>query len=100
MVEGSFSRLFRSKLSLAEIQKRLERAMEERREIAVGRAYVPNRYEVFLNPADFQDLTASRLPKAQVEQSLSEYVAAYARQRNYIFGGDSGPRVWLSASDQ
>ncbi len=100
VVEGSFSRLFRSKLSLAEIQKRLERVMEERREIAVGRAYVPNRYEVFLNPSDFQDLTTARIPKAQAEHSLTEYVVAYARQRNYSFGGGSGPRVWLSSSDQ
>ncbi|HEX2913232.1 MAG TPA: DUF3662 and FHA domain-containing protein [Chloroflexia bacterium] len=99
VVEGSFSRLFKSKLSLAEIQKRLERAMEERREVAVGKSYVPNRYEVFLHPEDFSILIAEALPKADAERSLTEYVLNYARQRQFIFGGGR-PRVWLSPSDQ
>ncbi len=99
VVEGSFSRLFKSKLTLAELQKRLERVMEQRREIAVGKAYVPNRYEVFLHPEDFATLTAQSLPKAQIEQSLTEYVVGYARQRHFIFGGGR-PRVWLSPSQE
>ncbi len=99
VVEGSISRLFKSKLSLAEIQKRLERTMEERREVAVGKAYVPNRYEVFLHPEDFQILTGETLPKAQAEASLTDYVLHYANQRNFIFGGGR-PRVWLTPSPQ
>ena len=98
VVEGSVNRLFKSKLSLAELQKRLERTMEERREVAVGKAYVPNRYEVFLNPEDYGLLTTEALPKAQIERSLSDHVLTYAGQRNFVFGGGR-PRVWLTASD-
>ncbi len=98
VVEGSVNRLFKSKLSLAEIQKRLERIMEERREVAVGKAYVPNRYEVFLNPEDFQTLTTEALPKAQAERSLTDHVLNYAGQRNFVFGGGR-PRVWLTSSE-
>ncbi|MBN9386593.1 MAG: DUF3662 domain-containing protein [Chloroflexi bacterium] len=98
VVEGSMRGLFRSKISLAEIQKRLERIMEERREVAVGKAYVPNRYEVFLYPADFQYLTTTILPKIQAEQSLTEYVFNYAHSRNFTFGGGR-PLVWLNSNE-
>lgn len=98
VVEGSMSRLFRSKISMAEIQKRLERAMEERREVAVGKAYVPNRYEVFLHPADYQHLTAEVLPKIQAEQTLTEYIFNYAHARSFIFGGGR-PLVWLNPNE-
>jgi hypothetical protein len=98
VVEGSMSRLFRSKISLAEIQKRLEKTMEDRREVAVGKAYVPNRYEVFLHPTDFQHLTAEILPKIQAEHSLTEYVFNYAHSRNFIFGGGR-PLVWLNPNE-
>ncbi len=99
VVEGSFSRLFKSKLTVADLQKRLERVLEQRREIAVGKAYVPNRYEVFLNPEDFTILTTQSLPKSQAEKTLTEHVLSYARQRNFLFGGGK-PLVWLSPSPE
>lgn len=98
VVEGSVNRLFRSKITLAEIQKRLERIMEQRRQVAVGKFYVPNRYEIFLNTQDYSNLLAAGLPKAQAEQTLTDYIAAYAQQRNFIFGGGR-PRVWLSSGE-
>ena len=97
VVEGSINRLFKSKITLAEIQKRLERIIEERREIAVGKAYVPNRYEVFLNPEDYAILVGEALTKPQVERSLTDHVNFYAAQRNFIFGGGR-PRVWLTSN--
>jgi hypothetical protein len=99
VVEGSFSRLFKSKLTLADLQKRLERVLEQRREVAVGKSFVPNRYEIFLHPEDFASLTNQSLPKAQAERSLTEYVENYARQRHFVFGGGR-PRVWLSPSPE
>lgn len=99
VVEGSMSRLFRSKISLVDIQKRLERTMEQRREVAVGKAYVPNRYEVFLHPSDFQHVTSDILPKPQAEKSLTEHVHNYAQSRSFIFGGGR-PLVWLNANEQ
>lgn len=95
IVEGSFARLFRSKLQPVEIEKRLERAMEENREIALGKAFVPNRYEVYLNPEDF----ASFAPyKSSLEQEMSAYVVRYGLQRHFVF--QSQPRVWLNQNGE
>lgn len=98
VVEGSVNRLFKSKVTLAEIQKRLESLIEEQRQIAVGKSYVPNRYEVLVNPEDFRLLTTASLPKAQAEQTLTDHVRGYVKQRGFIFGGGSA-RVWLNPSD-
>lgn len=94
IVEGSFARLFRSKLQPAEIEKRLERTMEEQREIALGKTFVPNRYEVYLNPEDF----ASFAPyKGSLEHEMSAYILRYGQQRHFVF--QSQPRVWLNQNN-
>lgn len=90
-VEGSFARLFRSKLQPAEIQKRLERVMEEQREIALGKSFVPNRYEVFLNPQDYNQFAPY---KTTLEQEMSNHVLRYGQERHFSF--QNLPRVWLN----
>ena len=94
VVEGSFARLFRSKLQPAEIEKRLERVMEEQREVALGKVFVPNRYEVYLNPADFAQFAS----KASLEQEMSSHVLRYGQQRHFSF--QSLPRVWLNQNTE
>jgi Protein of unknown function (DUF3662)/FHA domain len=95
VVEGPVNRLFGSKIAPVEIQKRLERIMEQKCLIAQGgKAFVPNRYEVYLNPENFQQLTESGLPKAELEKNLLQHVMNYARLRNFIFGGGA-PLVWV-----
>ena len=53
MLEGSFTRLFRSEVQPAEVARRIERAMENGVTVSVGRQYAPNQFQVRLNPDDF-----------------------------------------------
>ncbi|MGI8425268.1 MAG: FhaA domain-containing protein [Actinomycetota bacterium] len=54
MVEGVFSKAFRSDVEPSEIGRRLLREMEGGKSISVSAVYVPNVYVIGLPPADFQ----------------------------------------------
>jgi hypothetical protein len=54
VVEGFFSKAFRSKLEPAEIGRRLLREMEGGRMVSVEAVYVPNRYTVGLSSIDHE----------------------------------------------
>jgi hypothetical protein len=54
VVEGFFSKAFRSKLEPAEIGRRLLREMEGGRMVSVEAVYVPNRYTVGLSTTDHE----------------------------------------------
>jgi len=98
MMEGAVEKpftLFKKRVEPAEIEKRLEREMEGQRQLSLGKTYVPNRYEVYLHPDDYNSLAPF---KAQYEKDWSTYVLNYARQRRFSFS--SRPRVWLNSSEQ
>jgi hypothetical protein len=80
LMEGSFARLFRSPIQPAEIAKRLEREMEAHPTISVGRTYVPNIYEVGLNPADFAEFEPFR---RSLEHNMAEFISDLATERGY-----------------
>src|SRR5512140_3364420 len=79
--ERPTARLFGARLQPVQLQRRLERAMEnERLTGSGGRTLVPNRYAIRLHPADlasFDDLA----PELAVE--LADACLAYARQHHY-----------------
>ncbi len=52
LVEGTFSRAFRSEVRPVEIARKLAREMEEHQSHSVSRVYVPNEYAVYLSPED------------------------------------------------
>ena len=52
LVEGTFSRVFRSEVRPVELARKLAREMEEHKSYSVSRTYVPNEYVVFLSPRD------------------------------------------------
>jgi|GEM_PF-146392 len=78
--EGSFTRLFHSKLQPAELASRLERAMEDGQSLSVGKVFVPNSYDVHLHPEDYANFASF---KASVEYELSDYVKRTAGERSY-----------------
>ena len=94
MMEGSFARLFRSPIQPAEIAKRLEREMEAHPTISVGRTYVPNSYEVALNPADFAEFEPFR---HSLEHNMAEFISDLAAERGYSLV--SRPRVALKSEE-
>ncbi len=80
LFEGSFTRLFHSKIQPAELAHKLERAMEDGQQVSVGKIFVPNAYELELNPEDYAQFEGF---KASLEHELAEYVASVAHQRGY-----------------
>lgn len=96
VVEGVFGGFLRNKLSLVELENKLERAMEEKCLLAEGgKGFVPNRYEIALNPADYQQIINQVLPKAELERAILQHAREYASQRKFTFGGGQ-PLVWVN----
>jgi hypothetical protein len=70
LVEGTFSRAFRSEVRPVEIARKLAREMEEHKSFSVSRTYAPNEYRVFLSPRDRERF-------AGYEGALTAELAAY-----------------------
>ncbi|MGI8505366.1 MAG: FhaA domain-containing protein [Solirubrobacteraceae bacterium] len=85
LVEGTFSRAFRSEVRPVEIARKLAREMEEHKTFSVSRTYVPNEYRVYLSPrdrerfADYEDALASELAGYLLEHSRREQLALMSR---------------------
>ncbi len=94
LMEGSFTRLFRSPIQPAEIARRLEREMEARPTISVGRTYVPNHYEVTLHPEDYAEFEPF---KHSLEHNMAEFISDLAAERGYSLV--ARPRVILKRGE-
>jgi len=85
LVEGTFSRAFRSEVRPVEIARKLAREMEEHKSLSVSRTYVPNEYRVYLSPrdrerfADYEDALASELAGYLLEHARREQLALMSR---------------------
>jgi hypothetical protein len=76
VVEGVFSRAFRTQLQPIEVAKRLTREVESHRTMSVSATYVPNVYTVALHPDTYAvfDAISARL-LGELEQYLREFTA-------------------------
>ena len=85
LVEGTFSRAFRSEVRPVEIARKLAREMEEHKSFSVSRTYVPNEYRVFLSSrdherfADYEEALATELAGYLLEHARSERLALLSR---------------------
>jgi hypothetical protein len=85
LVEGTFSRAFRSEVRPVEIARKLAREMEEHKSSSVSRTYVPNEYKVFLSPrdrqrfADYEEALAAELSGYLLEHARRERLAMLSR---------------------
>jgi hypothetical protein len=85
LIEGTFSRAFRSEVRPVEIARKLAREMEEHKAHTVSRTYVPNEYRVFLSPrdrerfADYEDALADELAGYLLEHARREHLALLSR---------------------
>jgi hypothetical protein len=85
LVEGTFSRAFRSEVRPVEIARKLAREMEEHKSYSVSRTYVPNQYRVFLSSrdrarfADYEDALAGELAGYLLEYARRERLALLSR---------------------
>jgi Protein of unknown function (DUF3662)/FHA domain len=85
LIEGTFSRAFRSEVRPVEIARRLTREMEEHKQYSISRTYVPNEYRVFLSPrdrqrfADYEEALAAELAGYLLEHARRERLALLSR---------------------
>jgi hypothetical protein len=85
LVEGTFSRAFRSEVRPVEIARKLAREMEEHRSMSVARTYVPNEYRVYLSPrdrarfADYEHALAGELAGYLLEHARRERLSLLSR---------------------
>ena len=80
MLEGSFTRLFRSSVQPAEVARRIERAMENNVTVSIGRQYAPNSFQVRLHPDDYRAFEPYR---ARLEREMAAFVRETAAERGW-----------------
>ena len=85
LVEGTFSRAFRSEVRPVEIARKLAREMEEHKTFSLSRTYVPNEYIVYLSPrdrerfAEYEDALVSELTGYLLEHARRERLVMMSR---------------------
>ncbi len=77
LVEGTFSRVFKSEVRPVEIARKLAREMEDHKSYSLNRTYAPNEYRVFLSPEDRERFGETENALAS---EFSGYLLEYARR--------------------
>src|SRR5215211_1264145 len=77
LVEGTFSRAFKSEVRPVEIARKLAREMEQHKVVSVSRPYVPNEYVVWLSPEDREQF---RGYEDELRRELAGYLLEHARR--------------------
>jgi hypothetical protein len=87
LVEGTFSRAFKSEVRPVEIARKLAREMDEHRVASISRTYVPNEYAVWLSTRDrdhfegYEDELRAELSGYLLEHARSERVSLLTAPR-------------------
>lgn len=84
MVEGFFTKVFRSGLQPVEVGRRIIREMGENKTLSVNRVYAPNEFRVFLGPDDHARFEQM---KAGLEREFSELVIEQAKVNHWNLMG-------------
>jgi hypothetical protein len=82
LVEGTFSRAFKSEVRPVEIARKLAREMDQHKVVSVSRTYVPNEYTVWLSPRDREQF---RGYEGDLRDELSSYLLEHARRERVAF---------------
>jgi hypothetical protein len=94
MVEGLFGKAFKSSVQPVELAHKLAKEMGEHKNVGVSRVYVPNDFDVYLSPQDYDQLHSF---EAALVEELASYLIAYARRENWTLVAK--PRISLHADD-
>jgi Protein of unknown function (DUF3662)/FHA domain len=92
LVEGTFSRAFRSEVRPVEVARRLAREMDQHRIPFVSRVYVPAEYVVFLSEADYERFGPA---KVELVSELSAYLLEHARREKFVL--PTRPRITIES---
>ena len=77
LVEGTFSRAFKSEVRPVEIARKLAREMDEHKVVSVSRTYAPNEYTVWLSQEDRDQFGGY---EDELRRELSGYLLEHARR--------------------
>ena len=80
VVEGTFSRVFRSEVRPVEIARKLAREMEEHQYGTLSRTYVPNEYRVYLSSRDRERFQTY---EEALADELAGYLLEHARRERF-----------------
>lgn len=80
LVEGTFSRAFRSEVRPVEMARKLAKEMDEHRVTSLARSYAPNEYTVWLSPADREQFEGY---EDELQRELSAYLLEHARAARF-----------------
>ncbi len=94
MVEGMFGRAFKSSVQPVELAHKLAKEMSDHKTVSVSRVYVPSEYEVYLSPADYEQLSSFEGP---LVEDLASYLVAYANRESWTLV--AAPRISLHSDD-
>lgn len=95
LVEGTFSRAFRSEVRPIEIARRLSREMDDNRVTFVSRVYVPSTYDVFLAPDDYARFAPAI---GELVSELSTFLLEHARRERLVLA--ERPRITIQSDDR
>jgi hypothetical protein len=76
LVQGAFSRAFRSGVQPVELARKLAREMDQHKAQSISRVYVPNQYTVWLSPQDRDEFSGY---EAALTKELSDHLLEHAR---------------------
>ncbi len=95
LVEGFFTKVFRSGLQPVEVGRRILREMAEGKTVSVNRVYAPNEFRVLMGPDDHSRFSQM---EAGLQREFSELVIEQAKQNRWNLMGL--PRVSFEAVDK
>jgi len=79
-VESLFGRAFKASVQPVELAHKLAKEMGDHKTVSVSRVYVPNEFEVFLSPPDFEQLHSF---EGTLVDELCSYLVAYAQREGW-----------------
>jgi hypothetical protein len=95
LVEGTFSRAFKSEVRPVEIARKLTREMEEHKVQSLSRVYAPNEYAVWLSPDDRKQFEGY---ESDLATELSGYLMEHARRERIAFV--TAPKISFRTDDR
>ena len=95
LVEGFFTKVFRSGLQPVEVGRRILRAMGESKTVSVNRIYAPNEFRVLMGPEDHGRFAQM---EAELAREFTELVIDQAKQNRWNLMGL--PRIAFEAVDK
>jgi pSer/pThr/pTyr-binding forkhead associated (FHA) protein len=84
LVEGFFTRAFRSGLQPVEVGRRILREMAEGKTVSVNRVYAPNEFQVLMGPEDYKRFEGM---EAGLVREFSELVIDQAKENRWNLMG-------------